>query len=82
MPARLCSNGPTFLTIAETIGANPHEDVALWYPLQGRADHVPDYDLREYRNMRWFRFDDAPFDESDPNLERFVQKFLELGIAA
>ena len=82
MPARLLSTGPAFLTITETIGANPHEDVSLWYPVQGLAGHIPDYDGREYRNMRWFRFDDAPFDDSDPNLERFLSKLHEHRIVA
>lgn len=74
MPAHFLSDGPAFLTIAETNGANPHEDVSLWYPVRGQAGHVPDYDRREYRNMHWFRFDDAPFDDTDLNLERFLGK--------
>jgi len=74
MPARFLRDGPVFLTIAETIGAHPHEDVSLWYPLQGMAGYLPEYDRREYRAMQWFSFDDAPFDDTDPNLERFLGK--------
>ena len=82
MPARFLTHGPAFLTIAETIGANPHEDVSLWYPVQGHVGDIPDYDGREYRNMRWFRFEDAPFDDTDPNLERFLAKLHERRIVA
>ncbi len=82
MPARFLSMGPAFLTIAETIGANPHEDVSLWYPVQGQSELIPDYDRREYRNMLWFRFEDAPFDDTDPNLERFLDKLHERRIVA
>ncbi|MGP9788855.1 NUDIX domain-containing protein [Roseinatronobacter sp. NSM] len=82
MHACFLRDGPVFLTIAETIGANPHEDVALWYPLQGHAGQIPAYDPREYRNMRWFQFDDAPLDDSDPHLERFLAKLTEHALAA
>lgn len=80
MQPHFLSDGPVFLTITETIGANPHEDVSLWYPVQGQAGDIPDYDRREYRNMRWFSFDDAPFDETDPNLERFLGKLHDARI--
>jgi len=82
MSARFVHAGPVFLTIAETIGANPHEDVSLWYPLQGQAGLVPDYDRREYRRMCWFGFDDVPLDDTDPNLERFLGKLTKRSIAA
>jgi len=81
-PARFLQATPLFLTIAETIGAQPHEDVSLWYGLQGDCSRLPDYDPREYRDMRWFRFNDAPFDDSDPNLERFLLKISEMSRAA
>ncbi|PZX38006.1 ADP-ribose pyrophosphatase YjhB (NUDIX family) [Roseinatronobacter thiooxidans] len=82
MSARFVHPGPVFLTIAKTIGANPHEDVSLWYTLQGQAGLVPDYDRREYRRMRWFHFDDVPLDDTDPNLERFLGKLSERFVAA
>ncbi|SUZ31796.1 hypothetical protein ROE7235_01547 [Roseibaca ekhonensis] len=82
MPARFLQDAPLFLTIAETIGAQPHEDVSLWYGLQGDHTRLPEFDPREYRDMRWFRFADAPYDESDPNLERFLHKLHELRLAA
>ena len=81
LPA-FCRTRPLFLTIAETIGAQPHEDVSIWYGLQGDCTRLPDYDPREYRAMRWFPFADAPFDESDPNLERFLLKLSEMSLAA
>ncbi|NBB98027.1 MAG: NUDIX domain-containing protein [Alphaproteobacteria bacterium] len=81
-PARFLQDTPLFLTIAQTIGAQPHEDVSLWYGLQGDCTRLPDYDPREYRDMRWFTFANAPFDESDPNLERFLLKLAEQSLAA
>ena len=74
MSAHLLHPAPLFVTIAETIGACPHDDVSLWYALKGDATRIPDYDRREYRTMRWFRFEDAPFDDTDPHLERFLDK--------
>lgn len=82
MPARFTGDAPVFLTIAQTIGANPHEDVSLWYPLEGTVGQVPDYDRHEYRAMRWFSFGEAPFDETDPHLERFLGKLAGLPLAA
>lgn len=82
MPARFLQDAPLFLTIAETIGAQPHDDVSLWYGLHGDFTRLPDYDPREYRDMRWFPFADAPLDESDPNLERFLLKLAEQSLAA
>lgn len=72
---------PILLSIAQTIGANPHEDVSLWYALRGDATCLPDFDLREYRAMRWFRFDEVPIDDTDPNLERFLGKLSQVAIA-
>lgn len=74
MQARFVQPGPVFLTISQTVGATPHEDVCLWYAVQGCAARLPDYDPREYRAMRWFAFADAPLDDTDPNLERFMAK--------
>ncbi len=59
----------------------PDEDVSLWYALRGDATCLPDFDLREYRAMRWFRFDEVPIDDTDPNLERFLGKLSRLAIA-
>lgn len=74
MAAVFVQSAPAFLTITETSGAKPHEDVALWYLLQGKAGALPEYDIREYRSMRWFRFADAPFGDMDPDLERLLGK--------
>lgn len=81
-PAQFLHPAPLFLTISETIGANPHEDVCLWYALKGDADRLPDYDAREYRTMRWFAFNDAPLDDTDPNLERFLGKLSDQSVDA
>lgn len=82
MPACLLQDAPLFLTISETIGAFPHEDVSLWYPLKGDCAHLPDFDRREYRAMRWFAFEEAPLDDTDPHLERFLGKLAEETLAA
>lgn len=73
-PAQFLSHGAVFLTIAQTVGAHPHDDVSLWYPLAGRAGVLPAYDPSEYRAMRWYGFDEVPFDDTDPHLERFLGK--------
>ncbi|TVR47262.1 MAG: NUDIX domain-containing protein [Rhodobacteraceae bacterium] len=74
MQARFVGRAPVFLSIAETIGAHPHVDVALWYALQGSAGQIPDFDPREYRAMRWFAFDAVPLDDTDPHIAGFLGK--------
>ncbi|MFN7003507.1 MAG: NUDIX domain-containing protein [Roseinatronobacter sp.] len=70
------SRAAVLVTISETVGPNPHEDISLWYALRGSTDHLPDFDQAEYTEMRWFSVTDIPFAQSDPNLGRFLHKTL------
>ncbi len=66
---------PIFLTVTRTVGLTAgHTDVSLWYVLKG--DHRVSYELdeEEFMAVRWFRFDEIPYERSDPHMGRFINK--------
>lgn len=66
---------PLFLTSTVTVGITAgHVDVSLWYVLKGDSDHSYAFDEREFKSIRWFGFDDIPYEKSDPHMERFIKK--------
>lgn len=66
---------PLLLTVSETVGTTAgHTDVSLWYVLKGDRHARLDFDTEEFHSVRWFHFDDAPLDRSDPHLSRFLRK--------
>ena len=66
---------PLMVTVTETVGlTSGHTDVSLWYPIQ-RSRHTPIvFDESEFNDARWFRFSEAPLEQSDPNLGHFLHK--------
>jgi 8-oxo-dGTP diphosphatase len=69
---------PLMVTCTETVGlTSGHIDVSLWYVVQAERSQVLKFDEREFNSVRWFEFSDVPFDRSDPQMRRFVEK-LEL----
>jgi 8-oxo-dGTP diphosphatase len=58
-------------TTARTAG---HIDVSLWYVVSGNRAQNLEYDRGEFNSINWFPFDAIPFQQSDPNMERFVRK--------
>jgi 8-oxo-dGTP pyrophosphatase MutT (NUDIX family) len=73
--ARFLFAAPLMLTIAETQGLSVrHTDVSLWYVLTLDPEAVLRPDRAEFSDVRWFAFDDVPYERSDPNMERFVRK--------
>jgi 8-oxo-dGTP diphosphatase len=73
--ARFRFESPLMLTIAETQGVSArHIDVSLWYVLTLESDAVLRPDLSEFNKVRWFSFDDVPYERTDPNMNRFVSK--------
>lgn len=72
---------PLFLT--STIVKNnlhtdlEHADVSFWYVLKENCDTAYNYDPREFHSVRWFHFDDIPYDETDPHMKRFIEKLKQ-----
>lgn len=65
---------PLFLTSTLIPEGNNHTDVNLWYILKNSENEVIQFDPREFNSIQWFRFDEIPFKNSDPHMERFVNK--------
>lgn len=70
---------PLFLTINTTSSEDlsQHVDVSLWYVLKGSKKDVLVFDESEFHGIQWFRWEDIPFDHTDPNMNRFMSKVLK-----
>ena len=66
---------PIFLTSTQTVGTTAgHTDVCIWYVLKGDRNIKYDYDTSEFNQIRWFHRDEIPFNQTDPELPRFLDK--------
>ena len=65
---------PLFITVTRTLGHGDHTDVSLWYLLRGDSSRAIEFDRGEFHGVRWFGFDEIPFERSDPHMRRFVEK--------
>ena len=65
---------PLFITVTRTLGRGAHTDVSLWYLLRGDSSRAIEFDRGEFHSVRWFGFDEIPFERSDPHMRRFVKK--------
>jgi 8-oxo-dGTP diphosphatase len=65
---------PLFITVTRVGGDGGHTDVSLWYLLRGDSSRAIEFDRGEFHGVRWFRFDEIPFERSDPQMRRFVEK--------
>jgi 8-oxo-dGTP diphosphatase len=75
LAAEFVRDGPLFITVTRTVGAvGGHTDVSLWYLLRGDSSRAIEFDRGEFLGVRWFSFDEIPFERSDPHLRRFVEK--------
>jgi hypothetical protein len=63
-----------FITVTRTVGDGAHIDVSLWYSLRGDSSRAIEFDRGEFHGVRWFGFDEIPFERSDPHMHRFVAK--------
>lgn len=73
--AEFWQESPLFITSTQTVGLTAgHTDVSLWYVLKG--DHLQTYtfDQEEFNSIRWFDFDEIPYDRTDPHMARFMAK--------
>jgi len=70
---------PIFLTVTRTVGdGGGHTDVSLWYVLRGESLGAIEFDRGEFHRVRWFGFDEIPFERSDPHMRRFLEKLRGL----
>ncbi|MES2252865.1 MAG: NUDIX hydrolase [Pseudomonadota bacterium] len=66
---------PLFLTSTFTTGQMTHHfDVSLWYVVKGDHRVIYEYDTREFHGIKWFGFDEIPYDNADPHMGRFINK--------
>jgi 8-oxo-dGTP diphosphatase len=73
--ARFLREVPLFVSVTETVGRTAgHVDVSLWYVLELPRTSPLRIDDAEFREARWFPYESAPFDRSDPHLQRFLTK--------
>jgi 8-oxo-dGTP diphosphatase len=69
---------PLFITVTRTLGHGDHTDVSLWYLLRGDSSRAIEFDRGEFHGVRWFGFEEIPFERSDPHMRRFVEKLRAL----
>ena len=66
---------PIFLTSTITVGQTAgHIDVSLWYVFKGEEAQNYNYDPSEFNAIKWYGFEDIPYQKSDPHMRRFVEK--------
>jgi len=70
---------PLFLTSTLTVGLTAgHTDVSLWYILKGNSKSSYAFDKEEFNATKWFSLEEIPFSQSDPHMERFIEKLKRL----
>ena len=66
---------PLFVTVTETVGLTAgHTDVSLWYVVRASRHQDINFDDTEFEGVRWFAFDEVPFERTDPQMKRFLAK--------
>ncbi|AIL13560.1 NUDIX hydrolase [Candidatus Paracaedimonas acanthamoebae] len=68
---------PLFLTSTLTVGPTAgHTDVSFWYVIQGHQEYAYQFNLDEFEAIRWFGFNEIPYENSDPHMGRFLKKLV------
>lgn len=66
---------PLFLTSTVTVGLTAgHTDVSLWYVIKGDSTIEYTFDKDEFNGIKWFSFDEIPYENSDPHMKRCIKK--------
>ena len=72
-------NEPLFLTTAVTVGLTVgHTDVSFWYVIRGDSSLEYTFDKDEFEAIKWFSFDQIPYERTDPHMLRFINKLKTL----
>ena len=74
LAAEFINPDPLFVTVTPVGGDGGHTDVSLWYWLRGDSTRAIEFDRGEFHGVRWFGFDEIPFERSDLHMRRFVDK--------
>jgi 8-oxo-dGTP diphosphatase len=78
MEASHAISTPLMVTVTTTVGLTAgHTDVSLWYVVNADRTKQIKYDEEEFQAVRWFPFDDVPFDRSEPHMKRFLSKLAQ-----
>lgn len=73
--AEFWQRAPLFITSTVTVGLTAgHTDVSLWYVFKGDHQQIYSFDAEEFEAIRWFGFDEIPYDRTDPHMARFMAK--------
>ena len=68
-------DAPLMVTCTTTVGLTAgHRDVSLWYVVKADRRQRPTFDEQEFNAIKWFRFNEVPFERSDPHMRRFIEK--------
>lgn len=68
-------DAPLMVTCTTTVGLTAgHTDVSLWYVVHASRRQPVIFDEHEFHSLRWFRFEELPFEGTDPHMKRFVTK--------
>ncbi|MES2073763.1 MAG: NUDIX hydrolase [Pseudomonadota bacterium] len=71
---------PLMLTVTTTVGLTAgHTDVSLWYIVRASRSTAINFDEREFKEVRWFPFDEVPLERADPHMHRFLAKLRANG---
>lgn len=74
---------PLMLTVTTTVGLTAgHTDVSLWYVLHADRRRQISHDETEFSSIRWFAFDEVPFERGEPHLRRFLAKLRQQAAGA
>jgi len=73
---------PLFLTVNRVPDpTGGHTDASLWYALRADRDRTLTLDATEHRQARWFHLNELPYGQSDPHLNRFIEKLSGYGFS-
>jgi 8-oxo-dGTP diphosphatase len=77
LEAKFLDSNPILITSTVTVGKTAgHTDVSFWYVLYGNSNQKIEFDKSEFYDIRWFTEENMPFENTDPNMQRFIRKFL------
>lgn len=76
------SPNPIFISSTLTVGLTAgHTDVSLGYLLKGDSNCTTynfDFEKNAFNDVLWFRFDNVPYEKSDPHMLRFIEKLKSI----
>ena len=77
--ANFLIESPFFIASTHTVGTqNEHIDIGIGYLLKCEETTPFNFDKDEFHFVRWFNLEDIPYSQSDPAMERFINKIIAL----